>query len=290
MLHLRLKLFRLPEQLLLVRRWHEVVDRSESFRCWWLVRSAAFSFVANRRFLEVSLAGLGHRSAKPVTATSDSHIQGWSASCKLGCGGSGKPPAEGDRELSRGGPWARIKLSARDWAECQAVARSATLRHLFQEAESLGDGSLARHLAGTRYDAAVTAVQPNRPRGVPKDILRVVRRRASGRSVQSGVPGHQYRKRCLETGTLQHGSDREQRLHRGRDAAAARDKEYVARVRRSRQKLLALLVVCVFAPWGFAHPFAVLPPGAARSDFGARAPLNKNAHQTAEPGALRQVS
>ena len=56
------------------------------------------------------------------------------------------------RSAVRGGPWVLPTLTARDWRECLAVARCSTLKQLFEEAEQLGEGSLASHMAGSKFE------------------------------------------------------------------------------------------------------------------------------------------
>lgn len=89
----------------------------------------------------------------------------------------------------RGGPWCRTVLPATDIRELTECADAASVAAVRRLADRCSHGSLAKHLAGGPYAAAVKASQERRP------CLPV--KRSSGRSVRSGksgVSGHAYRR------------------------------------------------------------------------------------------------
>lgn len=138
---------------------------------------------------------------------------------------------------ARGGPWL---LADVDRAEIKMAASCATMSDLFSLLPSLGSGSSLRaHLANTSF-RSLPASGGKAPRGAPKDVLRVMRRRRSGKPGRtrttpsaSGQSGHKYRQRCVAEGKFKVGDKDERRLHRGNNSKAAREREYTSRKRRA---------------------------------------------------------
>ena len=112
---------------------------------------------------------------------------------------------------TRGGPWSRRTLSKRDEHELQAVSRCTTVSQVLEAAEAAGPrSSLSVHLKDLVFSAppaAASSLRPEHacgvsqcprrllpcPRPAAATLLRVSKKRASGKSKKSGVSGHVWR-------------------------------------------------------------------------------------------------
>jgi len=112
---------------------------------------------------------------------------------------------------ARGGPWSRRTLSEQDEIELKMVAKCTTVRQVLEVAEGARPrGSLSVHLKDLSFStspAATLSLRPKRAGGVSQcplrllpcprppaaALLRVSKKRASGKSKKSGVSGHIWR-------------------------------------------------------------------------------------------------